>query len=72
MDEDVRREGKVSLVYRVCVLCLLIVVIEDSCYDRLTEDVLCFRKKGTVVLLGDFNARFGRSVDVDDVYTGYM
>ena len=26
----------------------------DSCYDRLKEDVLCFR--GTVVLLGDFNA----------------
>ena len=43
------------------------VAVVDSCYDRLKEDVLCFREKGTVVLLGDFNARVGRSVDVDDV-----
>ena len=26
-----------------------------------------YRKKGKVVLLGDFNARVGRSADVDDV-----
>ena len=31
------------------------------------EDVLSFREKGQVVLLGDFNARVGRSVEVDDV-----
>ena len=31
------------------------------------EDVLGFKQKGRVVLLGDFNARVGRSTDVDDV-----
>ena len=36
-------------------------------YVRLREDVLTFRQKGKVVLLGDFNARVGRSVEVDDV-----
>ena len=34
---------------------------------RVKEDVLSFKQKGRVVLLGDFNARVGRSVDVDDV-----
>ena len=34
---------------------------------KLKEDVLSFKQKGRVVLLGDFNARVGRSVDVDDV-----
>ena len=34
---------------------------------RLKEDVLSFRQKGKVVLLGDFNARVGRSVELDDV-----
>ena len=29
-------------------------------------------KKGKVVLLGDFNARFGRSVEVDDVIGIYV
>ena len=33
----------------------------DTCYKRLKEDILSFREKGKVVLLGDFNAR------VDDV-----
>ena len=41
-------------------------VIEDS-YVKFTEDVLGFMQKGRVVLLGDFNARVGRSTDVDDV-----
>ena len=41
-------------------------VIEDS-YVKLKEDVLGFMQKGSVVLLGDFNARVGRSTDVDDV-----
>ena len=31
------------------------------------EDVLGFKQKRRVVLLGDFNARVGRSTDVDDV-----
>ena len=39
----------------------------DSCYERLKEDVLSFRDKGKVVLLGDFNARVGRCVQIDDV-----
>ena len=33
--------------------------VVDSCYERLKEDVLSFREKGKVVLLGDFNARVG-------------
>ena len=43
------------------------VAVVDSCYDRFKEDVLGFRENGTVVLLGDFNARVGRLVDVDNV-----
>ena len=39
----------------------------DGCYERLKEDVLNFKEKGRVVLLGDFNARVGKSVEVDDV-----
>ena len=31
------------------------------------EDVLEYQQKGRVVLFGDFNARVGRSTDVDDV-----
>ena len=33
----------------------------------LKEDVLEYQQKGRVVLLGDFNARVGKSTDVDDV-----
>ena len=36
----------------------------DSSYEKLKEDMLSFKQKGRVVLLGDFNAK---SVDVDDV-----
>ena len=43
------------------------VAVVDSCNNRLKEDVLGFREKGSVALLGDFNARVGISVDVDDV-----
>ena len=43
-----------------------IAIIGDS-YDLLKEDVLTFKQKGKVVLLGDFNARVGRSSEVDDV-----
>ena len=42
------------------------VFVVDSCYERLKQGVLCFREKGKVVLLGDFNARVGRSVQIDD------
>ena len=31
------------------------------------ENVLSFREKAKVVLLGDFNARVGRSVQIDEV-----
>ena len=41
-------------------------VIEDG-YERLKEDVLEYQQKGRVLLLGDFNARVGKSTDVDDV-----
>ena len=41
-------------------------VMEES-YASLKEDVLGFKPKGRVILLGDFNARVGRSTDVDDV-----
>ena len=43
-----------------------IATIDDS-YNLLKEDVLTFKQKGKVVLLGDFNARVGRSSEVDDV-----
>ena len=43
------------------------VAVVESCYGRLKEGVLSFREKGQVVLLGDFNTRVGRSVEVDDV-----
>ena len=36
----------------------------SSIYEQLKEDVLSFKQKGRVVLLGDFNARVGKSVDV--------
>ena len=41
------------------------VAVLDTCYER--EDVLSFREKGKVVLLGDFNATVGKAADDDDV-----
>ena len=32
------------------------------------EDVLEYQQKGRVVLLGDFNARVGKSTDVDGIF----
>ena len=43
------------------------VSVMESCYVRIKEDVLSFRGKGKVVLLGDSNARVGRSAQLDDV-----
>ena len=43
------------------------VAVLDTCYERLKEDILGFREKGKVVLLGDFNARVGKVADDDDV-----
>ena len=43
------------------------VAVVESCCGRLKKDVLSFREKGQVELLSDFNARVGRSVEVDDV-----
>ena len=43
------------------------VSVMESCFERLKEDVLSFREKGKVVLLGDFNASVGRSAQIDDV-----
>ena len=39
----------------------------SSVYEHHKEDVLSLKQKGRVVLLGDFNARVGKSVDVVDV-----
>ena len=39
----------------------------EGCFEKLKEDVLSFKEKGRVVLLGDFNARVGKSVELDDV-----
>ena len=44
--------------------------IKHLCTDRfnlLEEDICMFQSKGRVLLLGDFNARVGKSEDVDDV-----
>lgn len=40
----------------------------DDSYSKLEEDVFNFKRiKGKVVLLGNLNARLGKSVEVDDV-----
>ena len=39
----------------------------DASYSKLKEDVINFKEKGTVVLLGDFNARVGKAEEIDDV-----
>ena len=63
------RRGRTALY----VLCVYIptdstsVAAVDAGYVRFKEDVVSFRQKGKVVLLGDFNARVGRSVELDDV-----
>ena len=44
--------------------------VKYICTDRfnlLEEDICMFQSKGRVLLLGDFNARVGKSNDVDDV-----
>ena len=43
------------------------VSVIDNSYEKLKEDGLSFKLKGRVVLLGDFNAKVGKSVDVNDV-----
>ena len=60
--------GRSAYTLDVCI-CLLIasIAVVESCYGRQKEDVLSFREKGQVVLLGDFNIRVGRSVEVDEV-----
>ena len=39
----------------------------DVCYENVKEDVLRFKGKGRVVLLRDFNARVGKTSEMDDV-----
>ena len=43
------------------------VSIIESSYSALKEDVLPMKERGQVVLLGDFNARVGKSSELDDV-----
>ena len=38
--------------------------VVDNCYERLKENVLGFKENRKVVLLGDFNVRFCRSVQI--------
>ena len=66
MDESAGRRGR-SALYIGCPTDSTSVAAVDAGYVRLKEDVLSFRQKGKVVLLGDFNARVGRSVELDDV-----
>ena len=69
----VRGERGRSALYTGCVYMptdsTTSVAVVESCYGELKEDVhvLSFREKGRVVLLVDFNARVGRSVEVADV-----
>ena len=42
--------------------------VMDSCYEGLKEDVLTFGKKEKTVLLGDLNARIGRSAQLDGMF----
>ena len=39
----------------------------DACYENLKEDVLIFKEKGKVMLLGDLNARVGTASEIDEV-----
>ena len=66
----VRSEGRRVASYRGCD-CMptdsTSVSVLNSCYERLKEDIRSFSEKGKVVVLGDFNARVGRYVHIDDV-----
>ena len=66
----VRGERGRSALYIGCVYmptdCTGTAKIDDS-YSLLKEDVLTFKQKGKVVLLGDFNARVGKSSQIDDM-----
>ena len=65
---------KISIVHWMCVYSITsAAVVVESCYGRLKEDVLRLTEKGQVVLLSDFNACVGRSVEVDlYVWGGHM
>ena len=39
----------------------------DGCYENVKEDVLIFKEKGRVMLLGDFNARVGTASEIDGI-----
>ena len=61
-DESAEKGGRLTL-YIGCVYMPIdstSVAELDTCYERLEEDVLSFREKQKVVLLGDFNARVGK------------
>ena len=68
----VRGERGRSALYIGCVFMYMptdgsCIVTNDDSYSLLKEDVLTFKQKGKVVLFGDFNARVGKSSEVDDV-----
>ena len=66
----VRGERGRSVLYIGCVYmltdCTGTANIDDS-YNLLMNDILAFKQKGKVVVLGDFNARVGMPSVVDDV-----
>ena len=39
----------------------------EECYEKLSVDIIRFKSKGRVVLVGDFNAHVGKGLDSDDV-----
>ena len=57
---EIRSERGREALYISCVYMPMdstSISVMNSCYERLKEDVLSFREKRKVVLLGDFNAR---------------
>ena len=68
MDENSASERERSFICGMCIMPTKSssVSVLDSCYELMKKDVLNFKENGRVVLLGDFNARVGRSVKMDD------
>ena len=61
--------GKESLYIGCAYMPTTIVSVStmNACYDSLKQDVLIFKEKGKVMLLGDFIARVGTASEIDEV-----
>ena len=67
-------KGKFSRLHWVCVIVQIVLALKVV-MKSLKRMCLALKEKGRVVLLGDFNARVGKSVEMDDVigmFGGYM